>query len=123
MFGDNARDTGIPADIYRFYLLYVRPESQDSAFSWEDLYLKNNSELLNNLGNFINRALSFLANNFGGVVPAVTITSEDATLLAGVNAELAEFVANLDKIKQVYYFVLLFCLTKSNLFAVVIKLS
>lgn len=28
VFGDNAIDTGIPADIYRFYLLYVRPESQ-----------------------------------------------------------------------------------------------
>ncbi|KAH3768153.1 hypothetical protein DPMN_169365 [Dreissena polymorpha] len=28
VFGDQARDTGIPADIYRFYLLYVRPETQ-----------------------------------------------------------------------------------------------
>lgn len=55
MFGDMAKDTGIPADIWRFYLLYLRPEGQDSAFSWSDLMLKNNSELLNNLGNFINR--------------------------------------------------------------------
>ena len=55
VFGDQARDTGIPADIYRFYLLFVRPESQDSSFSWDDFLLKNNSELLNNLGNFINR--------------------------------------------------------------------
>ena len=58
VFGDQARDTGIPADIYRFYLLYVRPESQDSSFSWDDFLLKNNSELLNNLGNFINRQVS-----------------------------------------------------------------
>jgi len=28
VFGDQARETGIPADVYRFYLLYVRPESQ-----------------------------------------------------------------------------------------------
>lgn len=28
VFGDNAKETGIPADIFRFYLLYVRPESQ-----------------------------------------------------------------------------------------------
>ena len=28
MFGNNASDTDIPADIFRFYLLYVRPESQ-----------------------------------------------------------------------------------------------
>ena len=28
---------------------------QDTAFSWHDLLLKNNTDLLNNLGNFINR--------------------------------------------------------------------
>lgn len=50
-----AKDTGIPSDVWRFYLLYVRPEGQDSAFSWADMAVKNNSELLNNLGNFINR--------------------------------------------------------------------
>lgn len=55
VFGDMAQDTGIPADIWRFYLLYIRPEGQDSAFSWTDMLIKNNSELLNNLGNFINR--------------------------------------------------------------------
>ena len=28
VFGNQAKDTGISADTYRFYLLYVRPESQ-----------------------------------------------------------------------------------------------
>lgn len=55
VFGDMAKDTGIPSDVWRFYLLYLRPEGQDSAFCWADMALKNNSELLNNLGNFINR--------------------------------------------------------------------
>lgn len=55
VFGNNAQETGIPADVWRFYLLYVRPESQDSTFSWADLMTKNNTELLNNLGNFANR--------------------------------------------------------------------
>ncbi len=55
VFGTDARNTSIPADIYRFYLLFVRPESQDSSFSWTDFVTKNNSELLNNLGNFVNR--------------------------------------------------------------------
>ena len=55
VFGNDAKDTGIPADIWRFYLMYTRPETQDSAFKWEDLMLKNNSELLANLGNFVNR--------------------------------------------------------------------
>lgn len=65
VFGNNAVDTGIPADIYRFYLLFVRPESQDSAFSWSDFVMKNNSELLNNLGNFINRlSINFTYCNY-----------------------------------------------------------
>ena len=28
VFGNDAEDTGIPADIYRFYLCYIRPETQ-----------------------------------------------------------------------------------------------
>ena len=28
VFGDNAEQTGIPADIFRFYLLFLRPENQ-----------------------------------------------------------------------------------------------
>nr|KAF6369551.1 hypothetical protein mMyoMyo1_012802 [Myotis myotis] len=68
VFGDMAKDTGIPADIWRFYLLYIRPEGQDSAFSWTDMLLKNNSELLNNLGNFINRELGCLCLSFLGVM-------------------------------------------------------
>ena len=64
VFGTDAKDTDIQADVFRFYLLYVRPESQDSSFSWADFVMKNNSELLNNLGNFINRVLAFTKNNF-----------------------------------------------------------
>lgn len=40
VFGDMAMDTGIEADIWRFYLLYMRPENQDTAFSWDDFSLK-----------------------------------------------------------------------------------
>ena len=87
IFGNDAKNTGIPADVYRFYLLYIRPETQvnesfsmflhnlpnslnlqDTSFTWHDLVVKNNSELLNNLGNFVNRSLTFLKHNFNGQV-------------------------------------------------------
>ncbi|CAI2351710.1 unnamed protein product [Caenorhabditis sp. 36 PRJEB53466] len=87
IFGDAAQGTGIPADIWRFYLLYMRPESQDTAFSWDDFVLKVNSELLNNLGNFINRALSFVANSFDGVIPKMELTEADAEVLADIHEE------------------------------------
>lgn len=40
VFGDAAASTGIPSDIWRFYLLYMRPETQDTTFSWDDFALK-----------------------------------------------------------------------------------
>ncbi|XP_055861016.1 methionine--tRNA ligase, cytoplasmic-like [Biomphalaria glabrata] len=96
VFGDQAEVTGIQADIYRFYLLFVRPESQDTAFSWDDFLLKNNSELLNNLGNFINRALMFLHNNFKGIVQEMSVTDEDVELLAQITNQLKGYISNLE---------------------------
>ncbi|XP_009957999.1 PREDICTED: methionine--tRNA ligase, cytoplasmic, partial [Leptosomus discolor] len=99
VFGDMAKDTGIPADIWRFYLLYLRPEGQDSAFSWSDLMLKNNSELLNNLGNFINRAGMFVCKFFGGAVPPMVLTADDKRFLARVTLELHQYHQLLEKVR------------------------
>ncbi|KAJ8400774.1 hypothetical protein AAFF_G00391280 [Aldrovandia affinis] len=99
VFGDMAMDTGIPADIWRFYLLYMRPENQDSAFSWADMALKNNSELLNNLGNFINRAGMFVTKFFQGCVPEMKLMDEDGQLLAQVGWELHHYIKLLDKVR------------------------
>ncbi|KAI5745253.1 hypothetical protein M8J76_009512 [Diaphorina citri] len=99
VFGNNAKDTGLPADIFRFYLLYVRPENQDTSFSWQDLATKNNSELLNNLGNFINRALSFIEKNYGSTIPEISPIHEDFLLLALINRELSAYYSVLDKAK------------------------
>ncbi|XP_070814645.1 methionine--tRNA ligase, cytoplasmic isoform X2 [Chaetodon trifascialis] len=99
VFGDMAKDTGIPSDVWRFYLLYVRPEGQDSVFSWSDMAVKNNSELLNNLGNFINRAGMFVTRFFEGCVPAMELQQEDKKLLALVGWELQQYIQLLDKVK------------------------
>lgn len=99
VFGDMAKDTGIPSDVWRFYLLYVRPEGQDSAFSWADMATKNNSELLNNLGNFINRAGMFVTKFFEGCVPQMELLQEDKKLLAVVGWELQQYIQLMDKVK------------------------
>jgi methionyl-tRNA synthetase len=54
---EHAADSG--AHACRYYLLASRPESMDTDFRWADLAARNNSELLKNLGNFVNRAVSF----------------------------------------------------------------
>lgn len=86
------KETGIPADIWRFYLASARPEGQDSSFSWSDLAARNNSDLLNNLGNFVNRALVFCEKNFNGVIPTMTLNKDELTLLALVNREVRGYV-------------------------------
>ncbi|XP_027055793.1 methionine--tRNA ligase, cytoplasmic-like isoform X1 [Pocillopora damicornis] len=99
VFGNDAADTGIPADIWRFYLLYMRPENQDSAFSWTDFVSRNNSELLNNFGNFINRALMFVQNFFGGAIPIIDLTDEDKNFIALINKELKTYIDDLEKMR------------------------
>ena len=97
VFGDSAKSTGIPADIFRFYLLYMRPETQDTTFSWSDFMSKNNNELLNNLGNFVNRCLSFTKNTFKGVVPPIGEVEEgDKQLISQINAELSNYISTLE---------------------------
>jgi len=57
-------------DIWRYYLLIIRPQSKDADFDWHDLMDKVNNELIGNFGNFINRTLSFTSKNFGEIPQA-----------------------------------------------------
>lgn len=76
VFGNNARDTGIDPDIWRFYLLSRRPETADSEFKWEEFIDINNNELLKNVGNLVQRTLKFCAAKMNGVIPAAEYTDE-----------------------------------------------
>ena len=71
VFGNDARDTGIPADVWRFYIFYNRPEKSDALFTWKDFQEKVNSELIGNFSNLVNRTLTFIARNLGGELPQV----------------------------------------------------
>lgn len=69
VFGNNAKDTGIDPAVWRYYLASIRPETQDSQFSWAEFVTKNNSELLANLGNFVNRIVKYVNAKYNGVIP------------------------------------------------------
>ena len=100
VFGNDAQDTGIPADVWRFYLIYIRPENQDSAFKWDDLMTKNNSELLANLGNFINRALKFTKDNFDSCIPEMNFNDDDWEIVARINQELSSYITFLEDSRE-----------------------
>ena len=59
-----------PADYLRYYLVAINPYSQDDLnFDWDEFTTRINSELIGNLGNFVNRALGFTKKAFDGIVP------------------------------------------------------
>ena len=70
VFGDRAKEIGLSPSVWRYYLMATRPESSDSQFVWADFVTRNNSELLKNLGNFVNRVLTFLKKYDGKLPPA-----------------------------------------------------
>ncbi|KAI9801369.1 MAG: putative methionine--tRNA ligase, cytoplasmic protein rar1 [Sarcosagium campestre] len=98
VFGNNAQDTGIPPSVWRYFLLSSRPETGDTQFEWRSFISKNNSELLANLGNFVNRLIKFTNAKFDSTVPDYTVEGDSPdfdsfkkdinTLLAQYNEDL-----------------------------------
>jgi methionyl-tRNA synthetase len=120
VFGNGAKETGIPADVWRYYLISSRPETGDTNFEWKIFIKKNNSELLANLGNFVNRLIKFTNAKFNSRVPdyravldrtaiqqetqtpsAETIKPDPATFMAFINeisALLTAYIADLEAV-------------------------
>jgi len=57
------------ADILRYTLASNLPEGKDTDFYWKEFQSKNNSELADIFGNFVNRTFTFTHKHFNGKVP------------------------------------------------------
>ena len=103
VFGDQAGLTGISSSVFRYYLLSSRPESSDSQFLWREFIAKNNAELLNNLGNLVNRVTKFITAKYKSVVPDYTKDTSDTAgvkkLEADVNQILKSYIEAMDSLK------------------------
>ncbi|MBR1784501.1 MAG: methionine--tRNA ligase [Bacteroidales bacterium] len=73
-------------DVLRYTLCSNTPETKDNDFTWKDFQLKNNSELVAILGNFVNRTLVLTQKFYGGAVPAIGD-------MGGEEKELAQEIA------------------------------
>jgi methionyl-tRNA synthetase len=79
-------------DVLRYSLAANAPETKDNDFTWKDFQTRNNSELLNIFGNFVNSTLVLTHKYFGGEVPALGELNEtDREAMA----EMAEFPARI----------------------------
>ncbi len=76
VFGTDVMDTGIPADVWRFYIFYNRPEKSDTQFTWSDFQEKVNGELIGNLANLVNRTLSFIHRFYDSHIPDGAIPAD-----------------------------------------------
>lgn len=100
VFGNNARETGISPSVWRYYLASVRPETSDSHFSWKEFVTRNNSELLANLGNFVNRLVKFAIAKYNGVVPSYDANkiANYASFEKDVNDLLTSYIENMEAV-------------------------
>ncbi len=104
VFGNTAMETGIPCEMWRYYLLFNRPESSDTVFMWDDFASKINTDLNNNLGNLVQRILAFTASKLGATVPAYEGGAAafeqnqlDVEIEKEVSALLAKHLAHMEK--------------------------
>lgn len=102
VFGTNAKDTGIPADVWRYYLLKHRPETADSQFEWRDFIAQNNNELLAKLGNFVNRIIKLVNSKiYNSIIPNYTAMHSDPVFNKAkeeVNQHLEQYLKQLEAV-------------------------
>jgi methionyl-tRNA synthetase len=78
-------------DPLRFFLLREVPFGQDGNYSHEAIVNRINADLANDLGNLAQRSLTMVGRNFGGVLPAPGVFSDnDQAILASADAMLGK---------------------------------
>lgn len=78
-------------DILRYALASTLPESKDTDFSWGEFQSRNNSELADIFGNFINRTVQFVRKfNDGKVAENPPLNDEDRTFLSNIEKKASD---------------------------------
>jgi methionyl-tRNA synthetase len=63
-------------DPLRYTIAANAPETKDTDFSWKQFQNRNNDELADILGNFINRTFTFVHRYYGGKVPVLGVLDD-----------------------------------------------
>jgi len=90
-------------DVLRYVLCANAPETKDNDFTWKDFQEKNNSELVNNFGNFVNRTFVLMHKLCGGKVPKVHADILDDTD-RGMIAEIQKAKTTVETLLEQYKF-------------------
>ncbi len=88
IFLDEVQNYPYPPDYWRYVLMSLYPENKDSDFSWDVFQSKINDELVDTLGNFVYRVLSFIYRFFNGEVPQGELTERDNEVIRKVKDQI-----------------------------------
>ncbi|MCK9368823.1 methionine--tRNA ligase [Candidatus Dojkabacteria bacterium] len=90
-------------DTIRYFFVKYSPENHDREYTWKDFIEANNNELVANIGNFINRSLTFLYTKFEGVVPDSQIDEEVKEKINTTFTDVAQSIEKCEFIKSIEY--------------------
>lgn len=97
-------------DLLRYFFARFAPENDKRELTWKDFIDANNNELVANIGNFINRVLTFTHTRFEGKVPEGKLEPEvkkaiqTAFTEIGRHIERAEFVRAVETLLDLGHF-------------------
>ncbi|ENN96135.1 methionyl-tRNA ligase [Methanocaldococcus villosus KIN24-T80] len=86
-------------DYLRYYLIIASPLFKDSDFSFEEFKNKINNELINIIGNFTHRVLTFTYRKFKSVPVVDSLEDEDKKILDMIEKTLDEYDKNIRSFK------------------------
>ena len=108
-----------PPDPLRYTLAANAPEGKDTDFSWKQFQSRNNDELADILGNFINRTLTFINKYENSVIPErADLDALDREMLERINkisGEMGENLENFEVRKSIQTF-MSFCRSANKYF-------
>ena len=88
---DYLKDFPNQQDVLRYVLTINAPENKDNDFTWSDFQLRNNSELVAILGNFINRVTVLTKKYYDYNIPKIeNIQDSDFYLLNDIKLNIIE---------------------------------
>ncbi|MEM1873974.1 MAG: methionine--tRNA ligase, partial [Acidilobaceae archaeon] len=88
-----------PGEYWRWVLARLRPEARDQNFTWAEFYRIVNSELNDDIGNFVNRVLALIERVGGAVEKPERLEEPDEEFVENSLRLALEAVELLDEIK------------------------
>ena len=88
------------SDGLRYYLTTLIPETNDSSYTWSGFEAKINNELANNIGNFVNRCLTFFYKNWKeGIEPSHFESFFNSSAFKDLETHITEYHKLLDGVQ------------------------